>query len=62
MKVLAIVGSPRTNGNTYKVINQIEQRLAEKKNTVGFEYVQLSKTNLETCKGCYACLEMDEKK
>ena len=60
MKVLAIVGSPRTNGNTYKVINQIEQRLAEKKNTVEFEYVQLSKTNLETCKGCYVCLEKGE--
>jgi len=26
MKVLAIVGSPRTNGNTYKVINQIRSR------------------------------------
>lgn len=60
MKVLAIVGSPRINGNTYKVIKQIEQRFAEKKNTVEFEYVQLSKTKLETCKGCYVCLEKGE--
>jgi multimeric flavodoxin WrbA len=60
MKIVAIVGSPRTNGNTYKIIKQIEQRLVEKDRTVEFEYVQLSKVKLETCKGCYVCLEMGE--
>jgi len=38
MKILAIVGSPRTNGNTYKIIKKIEQRFSEKKNTVEFEF------------------------
>ncbi|WP_396127950.1 NAD(P)H-dependent oxidoreductase [Clostridium sp.] len=33
MKVLVIVGSPRTNGYTYKTIKLIEQRLIEK-NTI----------------------------
>ena len=60
MKILAIVGSPRTNGNTYKAIKQIEQRFLEIDNTVEFEYVQLSKTKLEPCKGCFICIEKGE--
>jgi len=60
MKILAIVGSPRKNGNTYKIIKQIEQRFAEKKNVPEFEYVQLSETKLENCKGCYLCLDRGE--
>jgi multimeric flavodoxin WrbA len=58
--MLAIIGSPRTNGNTYKTIKLIEQRLIEKDNTVEFEYVQLSKTDMRTCKGCFACVEKGE--
>jgi multimeric flavodoxin WrbA len=62
MKVLAIVGSPRTNGNTYKTIKKIEQRFVDKDKTVEFEYVQLSMAKLETCKGCYVCIEKGEEK
>ncbi|AHV95730.1 hypothetical protein [Paenibacillus sabinae] len=30
MKILAIIGSPKTNGNTYRTVNQIERELNEK--------------------------------
>ncbi|WP_297421855.1 flavodoxin family protein [Clostridium sp.] len=60
MNILAIIGSPRVNGNTYKTVRLIEQRLAEKNNEIKFEYVQLSKTNINTCKGCFICIEKGE--
>lgn len=60
MNILVIIGSPRTNGNTYKTIKIIEQRFKEKQRDVVFEYVQLSKANFENCKGCYVCIERGE--
>lgn len=60
MNVLAIIGSPRINGNTYKTVKLIEQRLVENNNTIKFEYVQLSNTNINTCKGCFICIEKGE--
>jgi len=60
MNILAIIGSPRVNGNTYKTVRLIEQRLAEKDNEIKFEYVQLSKANICTCKGCFICIEKGE--
>lgn len=60
MKVLAIIGSPRVNGNTYKTIKIIEQKLVEKDNTIEFEYVQLSKADIRTCKGCFVCIDKGE--
>lgn len=60
MKVLAIIGSPRTNGNTYKTIKLVEERLVEKNNTIEFENIQLSKADIKTCKGCFVCIEKGE--
>lgn len=60
MNVLAIIGSPRINGNTYKTVKLIEQRLVEKNNAIEFEYVQLSKADINTCKGCFVCIEKGE--
>lgn len=60
MNILAIIGSPRINGNTYKTVKLIEQRLVERNNAIKFEYVQLSKTNMNTCKGCFICIEKGE--
>lgn len=62
MKILAVIGSPRTNGNTYKAVKQIERELNEKNDEIEFEYVQLSKSRLEPCKGCYVCIEKGEEK
>lgn len=60
MKILAIIGSPRANGNTYKTIKRIEERISQKDPSVEFEYLQLSKTELTPCKGCYVCIERGE--
>ena len=54
MKVLAIMGSPRKKGNTYKVVQEIEQRMRELGN-VEFEYLFLRDANLEPCRGCDNC-------
>lgn len=62
MKILAIIGSPRTNGNTYRTVCQIERELNEKNDEIEFEYVQLSQIKLELCKGCYVCIEKGEEK
>lgn len=60
MKVLAVIGSPRMNGNTYKTVKQIEQRICGKDSSVEFEYIQLCKTDLQICKGCYVCIKNGE--
>ncbi len=60
MKILTVIGSPRTNGNTYKTVRIIEKELVEKNAEIEFEYVQLSKAGFELCKGCYVCIARGE--
>lgn len=55
MKVLAIIASPRKEGNTLAVIEQIEKTL-KSLGQVEMEYLFLSEVNLEPCKGCSTCL------
>jgi multimeric flavodoxin WrbA len=62
LKILAVIGSPKTNGNTYRTVNQIERELNEKDGEIEFEYIQLSRIRLEPCKGCYVCIEKGEEK
>ncbi|WMJ89098.1 flavodoxin family protein [Anaerocolumna sp. MB42-C2] len=62
MKILAVIGSPKVDGNTYKTICQIEKKLYRKNEEIEFEYIQLSRTRLELCKGCYICIEKGEDK
>lgn len=59
MKVLAIMGSPRSRGNTYKITKMVEERMKEL-GDVEFEYVFLKEINLKTCLGCRACMERGE--
>ncbi len=62
MKILAIIGSPRINGNTYKAVQYIEKELRSKNNGIEVEYIQLSNINLQLCKGCYVCIEKGEER
>ncbi len=55
MKILAIMGSPRKKGNTYKVVQEIEERMKEM-GDLEFEYLFLKDANLEPCRGCHTCL------
>lgn len=59
MKVLAIHGSPRKKGTTYKMLQRVEQSL-KKHGEVDFEYLFLKDANLQLCGGCGACLTVGE--
>ena len=68
MKVLAIIGSPK-KGNSYGITQQVENRLkyyASSDNNgkldLEFDYLFLKDTNLELCKGCFACIPHGEDK
>jgi len=55
MKILAIIGSPRKKGNTYKAVAQIEEMMCAL-GDVEFSYLFLKDVSLEPCLGCWQCL------
>jgi multimeric flavodoxin WrbA len=59
MKVLVIVGSSRGKGNTYKITQQLEEKI-KKLGDVEFSYLFLKETNLERCRGCFTCVTKGE--
>jgi multimeric flavodoxin WrbA len=59
MNILAIVGSPRRNGNTAKLVRRIEERM-KAQGDVTFDYLYLGDANLEPCRGCFACVTKGE--
>lgn len=64
MKILAINGSYRTNGNTARVISLIIDQLYVEANrfgeTLGFEMVDLGKLDIQFCHGCRICFNRGE--
>lgn len=54
MKIVIVNGSPRTDGITAKILRRMEQRYAEK-NGVSVTFHDLSKMNLQYCRGCGTC-------
>jgi len=59
VKVLAIMGSPRKQGNTYKITKQVEEQM-HVLGDVEFEYVFLTDLNLGMCRGCRLCMDRGE--
>lgn len=59
MKVLAIMGSPKKKGNTYKVTRKVEEQIKQL-GDVEFEYVFLKDLDLKTCRGCAVCFDKGE--
>jgi len=55
MKLLAIMGSPKKKGNTYKVTREVEEKMKQLGN-VEFEYLFLKDTDLKMCSGCFNCV------
>ena len=55
MKLLAIMGSPKKKGNTYKVTREVEERMKQLGN-IEFEYLFLKDTDLKMCSGCFNCV------
>ena len=55
IKVLGLVGSPRSQGNTHQLVEYALHRIK----AVGFttELVELSGRNIQACRGCDSCRE-----
>ena len=62
MKILAIIGSPRKTGNTYRVVEQVKERLLNYDKSIAFEYIFLKDYKLQPCTGCFACIGRGEDK
>lgn len=59
VKVLAIMGSPRSKGNTYNVTKMVEERMKHL-GDVEFEYAYLKDLDLGMCRGCRLCMDKGE--
>ncbi len=59
MKILAIMGTPRKRGNTYKVTRKVEENMKQLCN-VEFEYLFLKDVDLKMCSGCFNCVSKDK--
>ncbi len=53
MKVVGLIGSPRVDGNTTKLVNAILEGAAE--NGAETKVYNLSKLDINPCKGCMTC-------
>lgn len=64
MKILALIGSGRANGNTARVLSLIEERLRHEANlvseTLDFEKLNLGSSNIQMCQGCRVCFDRGE--
>lgn len=60
MKVLAVMGSPRKKGNTYRVVEKIEKVLLSIDGTLDFEYLFLKDQSILMCTGCFTCFAHGE--
>lgn len=64
MKIISLVSSYRTNGNTNRAVSLIEKQLlsiADKENiTLEVEKIQMSHFDIKTCHGCRACFDKGE--
>lgn len=54
MKIVAISGSPRKNGNTEKVLGFLEERVGQQHE---FEKIRIASHRVNGCLGCGACKE-----
>ena len=66
MKVLAINGSYRVNGNTARIIEMLAAHMGEiatgEGSDIEFETVHLGRANIAFCRGCRACFDLGEEK
>ncbi|MEE9523166.1 MAG: flavodoxin family protein [Thermodesulfovibrionales bacterium] len=60
MKVIAINGSARKNGNTYKLLNLVTDELNDE--GIDTEIVELAGKPVQGCIACYKCFEKKDKR
>ncbi len=56
MKILAIIGSPRSQGNTYNIVTRIVSNLIAFDPLIECEYIFLAEKSFKECIGCQKCL------
>lgn len=56
MRILAVIGSPKGKGNSYRVTKQVEEKMRQLGDDVEFEYLFLNDANLKLCRGCFQCI------
>ena len=61
MKILAILGSSRKKGDSYKAMEIVREHL-EAKGDVEIEYIFMTDSNINICKGCQSCLKLGREK
>ena len=54
MKIAAILGSPKKNGNTAKVLSMFEEKVGDKHEV---ERIHITEYKVGGCLGCYKCRE-----
>lgn len=57
MKFCVLMGSPRLNGNTAELLKPFITAL--KHNNCEVSYIPLFEKNIQPCKGCYACQQVN---
>lgn len=60
MKVVAINGSPRKDGNTSQLIRLVLAELANE--GIGTDVIQLGGANIRGCRACYKCFERQDRR
>jgi multimeric flavodoxin WrbA len=60
LKILAIIGSPRKEGNTYRAVKRIEETVKRLEPATDFEYLFLRDAALRMCIGCRSCFDRGE--
>ena len=60
MHILAIIGSGRKHGNTFRAVQAVEKHLGALDSTLTFEYLNLSEVTVQPCLGCRACFDRGE--
>ena len=55
MNILAILGSPRENGSTGKLLNQYLLGVRNGHNDIKIDEIYLQNRDIRNCKGCNAC-------
>ncbi len=59
MKVCVLNGSPRKNGNTYRIYKQVENALKEEHENIEITEFNAVKDFPNNCIGCYQCINRD---
>ena len=64
MKILTLVSSYRKNGNTAKIIQQVQEKMLDLADSqhvpLEFETIFLGHLNLLPCRGCRVCFDRGE--